>query len=407
MFFIDEMQDTSHLQWENMKPLIGEAISQGNGGLMLVGDAKQSIYRWRGGNPEQFIALSDVENNNQEFSYLEKEVQHLKNNYRSCESIVSFNNDFFDFASQTLKNENIQKVYQKKNLTQLPVNKNVGYVQVDFLDTKTEIKEQVYYESVLNIVNDLSSKINKSAICVLVRTNKEGILLSNYLNERGIEVVSNETQLLSNSLVVLYLVSHLAFLNEPKDKEKLFELLKNHTLLFQLEDAHDFIDWAIKEGRSITKLYREFFRAVGFEFRQFQHLALFDLVCALVKAFNLDIQNIYLTAFLDLVLDIQTKDGSDLNHFLDIWYQIKDKKSVSSALVPDAIQVMTIHKSKGLEFPVVIHFGNMNFVDLSKEKIWLSSNDSEIEKYRISFSEKNANVFDGGEEMKKVCQKLN
>ena len=72
------MQDTSHLQWENMKPLIGEAISQGNGGLMLVGDAKQSIYRWRGGNPEQFIALSDVENNNQEFSYLEKEVQHLK-----------------------------------------------------------------------------------------------------------------------------------------------------------------------------------------------------------------------------------------------------------------------------------------------------------------------------------------
>ena len=169
------------------------------------------------------------------------------------------NNDFFDFASQTLKNENIQKVYQKKNLTQLPVNKNVGYVQVDFLDTKTELKEQVYYESVLNIINDLSSKIHKSAICVLVRTNKEGVLLSNYLNERGIEVVSNETQLLSNSLVVLYLVSHLAFLNEPKDKEKLFELLKKHTLLFQLEDAHDFIDRAIKEGRSITKLYREFF----------------------------------------------------------------------------------------------------------------------------------------------------
>ena len=120
-YFIDEMQDTSQLQWQNLIPLIDHAISSENelgepGKLLLVGDAKQSIYRWRGGKSEQFISLSSEEKNkNNNPFYVEKVLKSLETNFRSYSEIIDFNNSFFKHSSQYLSNTSYRNLFFEGN----------------------------------------------------------------------------------------------------------------------------------------------------------------------------------------------------------------------------------------------------------------------------------------------------
>ena len=109
-FFIDEMQDTSELQWQNIIPLIDNALSSEDAGLMLVGDAKQAIYRWRGGQAEQFISLSsDLNDKDSNPFYISKNLQNLDRNYRSHEEVIHFNNDFFSHISKYFSNQSLSR----------------------------------------------------------------------------------------------------------------------------------------------------------------------------------------------------------------------------------------------------------------------------------------------------------
>ena len=147
-FFIDEFQDTSRLQWQNLIPLIDNALSQNfqenSGSLLLVGDAKQSIYRWRGGLPEQFMDLCGETN---PFSR-EKKVFPLATNYRSCAEIIKFNNEFFTFVASFFSSEGHENLYQKSN-NQKPNDKKSGYIKFEFIEKQNKAEKEETYSKLV------------------------------------------------------------------------------------------------------------------------------------------------------------------------------------------------------------------------------------------------------------------
>ena len=187
-YFIDEFQDTSIIQWNNLLPLIGEGLSTG-GSCLIVGDGKQSIYRWRGGDVTQFINLCDSKNSN---------VKILDTNYRSATEIVKFNNSFFSHLGQSLRGDK-QRLYS--NLNQ-KVSKNThGFLEISLLDSEGVKLDQQTLELTLNkISNCLERGYNYSDITILTRSNKEITKLATYLSEKNIPIISSESLLLKNSL---------------------------------------------------------------------------------------------------------------------------------------------------------------------------------------------------------------
>jgi ATP-dependent exoDNAse (exonuclease V) beta subunit len=179
-FFIDEFQDTSEMQWLNLIPLIDNATSSEIGGekgtLMIVGDPKQSIYRWRGGKAEQFIALSKEQN---PFNNPEKLLVHLDRNYRSYSQIIDFNNRFFKFLSGVFKNEDYRDLYENKS-HQLHNDRVGGYVNLSFLpqdfsEDEDEVpeKETLYVKATVQAIHKaLSQGFEYRDIAILTR--KEG-----------------------------------------------------------------------------------------------------------------------------------------------------------------------------------------------------------------------------------------
>ncbi|MFY7936509.1 MAG: UvrD-helicase domain-containing protein, partial [Flavobacterium sp.] len=212
-YFIDEFQDTSQLQWENFVPLIDNALASEDldgtkGSLMIVGDPKQSIYRWRGGKAEQFINLSTDVN---PFSNKEKFVKNLPKNYRSYSEVIDFNNQFFQFLSREFTNEAYQKLY-KETASQETNDKKGGFVSVTFLDDTIEINEEIsddetitekdkqYLSKTLEIIqNSIANGFEYSDIVLLTRKTKNGVLLANFLTENNIPIISSETLLIQNA----------------------------------------------------------------------------------------------------------------------------------------------------------------------------------------------------------------
>jgi ATP-dependent exoDNAse (exonuclease V) beta subunit len=222
-YFIDEMQDTSELQWKNLIPLIenalvSETIDGDKGSLMLVGDAKQAIYRWRGGKAEQFISLT---NDNNPFT-VEKEVKDLDTNFRSYSQIIDFNNEFFKHTSTFFKNEKYKDLYIIGN-NQKTTNKLGGFVQISFVkkEKDDDEKELVFAKKTLEVIQNLDSDFELSDICILVRKKKDGITVANYLSEQSIDIISSETLLLKNNETVDFIINLISFLNINEDKEAL------------------------------------------------------------------------------------------------------------------------------------------------------------------------------------------
>src|SRR5690606_28843110 len=225
-FFIDEFQDTSKLQWENLIPLIDNALSQQleptSGSLLLVGDAKQSIYRWRGGLPEQFM---DLYGNYNPFQR-EKEVFPLDTNFRSCAEIVKFNNEFFTKISSYFANVDHGKLYEDGNKQKLNA-KEGGYVKFEFIEKQNKAeKEETYSNLVLETIRDVKHKgFSESDVCILTRKKADGIALGAFLMEQGVPVISSETLLLQSSNLVQILVFSLQVCLYPNNDEAKIQLL--------------------------------------------------------------------------------------------------------------------------------------------------------------------------------------
>jgi len=373
-YFIDEMQDTSVLQWKNLIPLIDNSLSQEKTSLLLVGDAKQSIYRWRGGKASQFLKLGSQSTLSKNPFTIEKKVQELSTNYRSFSELINFNNSFFKHSSHFLQNSSYADLFLNKSYQEENELKG-GYVSISFLE-KIEDKEEdqlKYAKKVHQIITNLDSKCLLGSVCVLVRKRSEGVTVANYLSENNIDIVSSETLLLSNSKKVNFIINFLRYSVQPNDKECLLELLYflHKHLLISLDKHAFFTKFIHLEQTEVLALLKKYNSSLSLIL--FHESPLYEKVEQIIRAFHLqDSTDAYVQFFLDEIL-IQQQKESNIQDFLNYWDLKKKSLSIVSSENPNAVKIMTIHKAKGLEFPVVIFPCELYIYQDIKPKVWLEN----------------------------------
>ena len=399
-FFIDEMQDTSVLQWENLIPLIGNSLAQENTSLLLVGDAKQAIYRWRGGKAAQFIELGLANEGAKNPFLVEKKIKELLVNYRSYSEIIKFNNSFFKHISRFLQNTShsnlfLNNSYQKENELK------GGSVSISFLK-KLENKEEnelKYAKKVYQIIKELPQETPLGAVCVLVRKREEGVVVANYLSENDLAIVSSETLLLSNSEKVNFIINFLKYTLHSNDKESLLEVLYFlHKHLDISKEKHDFLTSFINlELQEVLELLKKY--NCNFDIITFHHSPFYEKIEQIIRSFSLqDSTDAYVQFFLDEVLARQIKELS-IQEFLDFWEQKKESLSIVTSENPNAVKIMTIHKSKGLEFPIVIFPCDLNIYKDINPKVWLEINNDDFPNMLVPLNKEIQHINTQGQEI--------
>ncbi|KAB1156051.1 UvrD-helicase domain-containing protein [Flavobacterium luteum] len=386
-FFIDEFQDTSEMQWQNLIPLIDNATSSEidgeKGTLMIVGDPKQSIYRWRGGKAEQFIALSKNEN---PFNNPEKVLQHLDKNYRSYSKIIDFNNDFFQLLSDEFENQDYKDLY-KNHSHQKPNSKTGGYVNISFLPEIQEQEEReneevlektdLYVTATLNtILKVLKQGFEYKDIVILSRKRSQGIAIANYLTEQKIPLLSSETLMIQNATEVRFIIQVLKYLRNTLDLEAKAYFLEYLAQNSQNQlPVHDFIaqGMALIKEIEFENWFEKF--SINVSFQNIRKKSLYEAVEIIISKFlNHTKSNAYVQYFLDIVLERDIRNQSGISDFLNYWDKNSEKFSIPSPEGTNAVRIMTIHKSKGLEFPVVIiPFAENDYTKDPKQKLWINT----------------------------------
>ncbi|TRW22516.1 AAA family ATPase [Flavobacterium zepuense] len=387
-FFIDEFQDTSQMQWHNLIPLIDNALAgedplAGPGSLMIVGDPKQSIYRWRGGKAEQFIELGKGHN---PFSNPSRETIPLGTNYRSYSEVIGFNNDFFSFLSGEFENEDYSAMYATSIQDINP--KLGGFVNISFLleiqqepDEDTD-KNDLYLAATLAAIKKAQAQgFQYKDIVLLTRKRQPGILLANYLTENAIPILSSETLLIENATEVKLIINLLRYLKSNENVEA-----KAHFLYFAANTqteagVHDFIAQGMEQPdeEALEKWLANY--NINISFKNCRKKSLYEAVETIIDAFiKVKSNQSYVQYFLDLVLERDIRTQSGISDFLEYWDNNGSKFSIPSPEGNDAVRIMTIHKSKGLEFPVVIFpFAEEDYARSRRDKLWLELDDETFE----------------------------
>ncbi|MDC7994916.1 UvrD-helicase domain-containing protein [Altibacter sp. HG106] len=403
-FFIDEFQDTSLLQWENLKPLIANALTQQYphglpGSLMIVGDAKQSIYRWRGGLPEQFISLYSDEN---PFP-VAKHIENLDTNFRSFSEIIDFNNRFFQYVARFFQRDTHQELFLSGN--QQKVNpKQGGGIKLHAVtaENKEELHE-AYGTCVLRSIQELADDgFALGDLCILSRTRNDGVRLSRFLMEQGIAVISSESLLLVQSPVVQFLVHTLRMISDAQDlvaKAAWLSFLHGHLGLTEKE--HDFVEHYLNAtSEELETMLRD--KELIFDVAVATQLSLFEMFAYCLQSFALESEaDTYVFHFMDLVFEFEQQPLVSKHNFLPYWEQQQEKASVSAPGGRDAVRVMTIHQSKGLEFPVVLFpYADMKLYDHRNAKVWYPwTTTSETQHLLINYKKELAYYGDIGASM--------
>jgi len=412
-FFIDEFQDTSEMQWQNLIPLIDNATSSmvdnEKGTLMIVGDPKQSIYRWRGGKAEQFIELSKTKN---PFNNPDKKQFTLDTNYRSYSQIINFNNDFFEFLSDEFENEDYKDLY-KNHSRQKTNSKTGGYVNILFVPQVVKAEPEVvdgeegldkmdfYLLATLNTILKVKNNGFKNKdIVILTRKKTQGTAIANYLTEQGIPILSSESLLINSSTEVQFIIHFLYYLKNNNDLQSkanfLYYLAKKQEGKIAI---HDFI----AQGMEL-KTEPEFQKwlsnsKIDLNFQTIRKKSLYEATEVIIsKAIAVEKRNAYVQYFLDIILERDVRNQAGIADFLNYWDKNGDKLSIPSPEGNDAVRIMTIHKSKGLEFPVVIFpFAEEDFSKGPREKIWLNADEKTMGLPKV-LVDKNSRVVGYGEE---------
>ncbi|WP_375238348.1 UvrD-helicase domain-containing protein [Aurantibacter sp.] len=380
-YFIDEFQDTSELQWENIKPLMentlsGENLNQEKGTAMIVGDAKQAIYRWRGGRAEQFLGLI----NEEEPFTTPKEVIRLESNYRSHEAIINFNNNLFQFlASQSVNFKTYSDLYQ--NAAQKIISKQKGSVSVSFLEYKNKEESNTLYPlAILDCIKQsLSLNYKLQDICILVRKKDQAKTIASFLGENGVRFTSSDSLLLTNADEVNFINELLCFIIKPDDRKNLLKALHFLAEKWNITDKHDFFASFIHlDVEAFFSALVEF--GIHFNIKKELQLPLFDLAESIVRHFKLvDKSNAYIQFYLESILDFTQKKSSSILEYLE-WFELNKKSlKVSTSEDADAVKIMTIHSSKGLEFPIVIYpYVEMDVYKDIKPQEWVNMPQNEV-----------------------------
>lgn len=387
-FLIDEFQDTSTFQWRNFKPLIENSLSENNASI-IVGDVKQSIYRWRNGNMK--LLLDEVQRDLALFSTEIKE-ETLNKNFRSKKEIIEFNNHFFKKAAELSAEKApegtgsvILKAYEEA--AQIPGrNDEGGYVNVSFYKNDFEAdvssREIAIQSAIREMKALLKAGYRQKDIMVLVRNNSGAMEAAHAIIDARLKVISSDSLLLTNSPKVKLLINLFKYLTDKNNVIARTEVLFNYLIYIKNENIplNDIFTDHLKGNESLfNKLLTEKLlnnKKSGELGNNLFALSLYDLTEELIRIFKLgDTTDSYLLRFLDVVKEYSQKFNTGTYGFLSWW---EENKQSSTIIVPeeeDAIRVMTIHKAKGLQAPVVfIPFANWD-LDLSsaRDMIWVSS----------------------------------
>jgi len=393
-FFIDEFQDTSEMQWHNLVPLIDNALASEDlsgtrGSLMIVGDPKQSIYRWRGGKAEQFIRLSKDEN---PFSNPSKELVRLGRNYRSYSEVIEFNNAFFAMLADEFTNEDYQDLYRHKSHQETNA-KQGGYVNISFIpkvekseelnEEEADDKTQLYLKATLATIAKVKAQgFQYRDIVLLTRKRDSGVALANYLTENEVPILSSETLLIENATEVKLILNVLRYLKNNQDKEAKAAVLYFIAKHKQNElPIHDFIETGMAKfaEEELEQWLTDF--GIRISFKNCRKKSLYEAVEIIVSTFIKEKSTVsYVQYFMDLVLERDVRTQAGVSDFLEYWENNGSKFSIPSPEGNDAVRIMTIHKSKGLEFPVVIFpFAEEDYARSPRNKMWLDLEDDTLD----------------------------
>jgi superfamily I DNA/RNA helicase len=380
-FMIDEFQDTSGLQWKNFKPLIENSLAYDRE-CLVVGDVKQSIYRWR--NSDWEILSEQLP---REFNPEQLNLEGLSRNWRSHENIVRFNNAFFSEAcrlfyshfngegtEETVHAGKVKRAYADV-AQEVPLEKKglPGYIRISVLQGQEEghWKDSADQQVIRHIEELQDAGIGPSETAIVVRRKTDGKRIADAILEYKsqhqdspyvYDVISNESLYLVNSISVRIIVNALRYLLSPDDLVNLAQLVyEYHCFAGKISGPEGRLDDVLKNLRNGNSpgLPDKFMDEA------LRYLTLNELTERIIALFDLDQQAVhtpYIIGFQDVILSYCKTGPADINSFLNWWDEHGHEKSLAVSEDQDAIQVMTIHKAKGLEFKaVIIPYCNWNF----------------------------------------------
>ncbi len=380
-FLIDEFQDTSILQWQNFLPLIEESLAYGRFN-MLVGDAKQAIYRFRNGEVELFANLPELypeavtpgeKTTEQLLKSQYKEVV-LESNYRSDREIVAFNNRFFEAVKQGMS-EKIKKVYDHH--TQLlpeKEDKSGGFVRIDLLEAEdaANYREKRLQQILANVRQLQDKAYRKKDICILTNQNKYAVEIASFLIANGYAIVSSESLLLKNAPEVRMIIAFLRLLLQQDDHVQLAAFIRNLLLVYPKHGSfHDVYSRSLPLMKKSVEAMLNDLGYGNVKENEMNGMSAYELTeYAMEKFFGSSNNNVFVHYFLDFVLENQHNGDGSLDAFLSHWDKKSDKAFIAMPEGKDAVRIMTIHKAKGLKFEsVIVDFIPRNDT-ITKKEYW-------------------------------------
>ena len=374
---IDEFQDTSTVQWQNFKVLLSEAMSQEGTENLIVGDVKQSIYRWRSGD---WRLLNDI---HQQFPSPEAQLDilTLDTNYRSQRNIIAFNNAFFRQAAEleylALQDDPeasaLQRAYADVEQTVPEKLGNNGLVHIQLLPADDYLEKT--FAGIADIVSELRDKgVKPSEMAILVRANAFIPLIADYFTKHlpDVRIVSDEAFRLDASIAVNLLVEALHLITHPDDNLAKADIAKLYQCYVLDKKTAD--NELLLSSNTLDDLLPEGY--IG-HFEELMNLSLYELTERLYTLFELhrlEGQNAYLCAFYDQLLNFTSENATGIDAFVTEWQENLCAKTIQSDEI-NGIRLISIHKSKGLEFPHVI----IPFCDWPLERshvLWCQPNEA-------------------------------
>lgn len=354
---IDEFQDTSTIQWENFKPLVDESLDK-NHKCLVVGDVKQAIYRWRNSDWNLLsTALPEIYN---------VEPTPKRDNWRSLPNIVNFNNAIFDALCRSFSHEvgqidgkasdaEIDNIY--KDCSQTAQRKGNGYVQVNVLPKLEKGEEDPRPELLVAKIQYLHNNggFYYSDICVLIRNKKDGEKFIGQMLDAGIPIITNDSLKICYAPIVRVIICYLKYFADRNDLPSMAYIVKMMSGDKTVEDfASDEVRQQAKDG-------------VDAQVANFVGMSLLEIVNAIVSAMPeamIEQQQMFLQAFMEFVRDFVSHRRVNVTDFIDFYDEKKDDLTVELPQNQEAVTIVTVHKSKGLEYKVVLlPYADWNFTN--------------------------------------------
>ena len=406
---IDEFQDTSRLQFANLLPLIDNSLANGYFNL-IVGDVKQAIYRFRGGDMELLLRLThqQAEILHQLYephgAFLSDRLFQVRSqtllsrlvvNRRSYREITGFNNDFFGFLSRSQEETSplLKSVYDEHFRQETGEHTPTGgHVEIEFFEEdaaqETPDAPDAQGNRTIGLVGALCSEgYAWRDIAILCRYKKDAAQLARWLEQEGIPLVSDDSLLLSNSSHIALLIAFIRVIYAPTHRNYRLEAALQflHVVLKKNPEGSDLEQIVLMSKEPDLDSFLRYFADHGYVFEagELESLGIYELCEQLIAGFHLNKdknETRYLFRFLDEVLKFETTRVNHLGDFLTWWEKTASGLSIAAPLDTDAVRITTIHKSKGLEYPVVIiPYADWKATPKPGSRLWIDLGEVEFE----------------------------